>query len=75
MVLLQGRAVPWLVPSGHLGIAVAGGLGGLSSSVHFFVRFTRALVGKDMVVYPPLDVVLSGPALEVGIHHGGAVGY
>ena len=55
---IQGRAVPWLLLFGHLGIAVAEGLGGLSSLVHFFVRFPRALVGTDRAVYPPLDVVL-----------------
>ena len=63
------------MPLGYLGIAVEERLGGLSSLVHFFVRFPRALVGKDRSVYPPLEVVLSGTALEVGLHRGGAVGY
>ena len=74
-VPLQGQAVPWLVPSGHLSIAVAEGLGGFSLSVHLFVRFPSALVGTDRAVYPPLEVVLSGPALGVGLHRGGALGY
>ena len=72
---LQGQEVPWLVPSGHLGIAMAGGLGGFPSSVHLFVRFPRERVGTDRAVYPPLEVVLSWLALQVGLHGGEAAGY
>ena len=63
---LQGKAVPWLVPLGHLGIAVAEGLDGFSSLMHLFVRLPRALVGTYRAVYLPL---------EVGMHLSGAAGY